>query len=507
MLAVLPVNYVFTNPIAYGSGDRALPSLVQKLAELTHVSEGHLAILSDRAKLPTPPTKDVIELNVGNFLKSCRPQDRVVLVFVGHAIEKDGKGYFLPIEGDNNDGATLIPLEWFYTQLKECPAQEKVFLVDVCRYDPWHGDQRGKAEPMGKKFDEALKNPPPGIQVWTACTAGQFSFETNDVIAGSQGGVMFNQLLDLSAKGELKNVVPKPEGPMAIPAILPKLDAATKSFTKGAMKKEQSVRLSGKQPEKEVPDDPKTTPQKFEFKLPDRFTTGAARAEDLAAVLRVANEVPPVISDDKSWPLNFGTLPPYSAKALEPFKLAANEKDTPFRAHVQAAIKSMKATPTTFPERFLAPTANNPQQLNAFKDDVIKHQKQAGILQEKLAMALDEDIELPAMEAGRVKEPKSWQATYDLVRARLHARLAYVYEYNIKLGELRKDFPPRDAATQIGWRLAGSEHKDPQAEREAKEARRILEKMAQEFKGTPWELIARREQLLVLGLDWQPIPR
>jgi hypothetical protein len=85
--------------------------------------------------------------------------------------------------------------------------------------------------------------------------------------------------------------------------------------------------------------------------------------------------------------------------------------------------------------------------------------------------------------------------------------MAYVYEYNVKLGELRKELPPRDAATQVGWRLAGVEHTDPQAEREAREARRILQTMAEEFKGTPWEVIARREQRMVLGLDWQPIPK
>ena len=57
----------------------------------------------------------------------------------------------------------------------------------------------------------------------------------------------------------------------------------------------------------------------------------------------------------------------------------------------------------------------------------------------------------------------------------------------------------------MGWRLASTvklQSKD--AKEPADESRKLLDKLAKDHKGTPWEVLAKREQLSSLGLLWQP---
>jgi hypothetical protein len=39
----------------------------------------------------------------------------------------------------------------------------------------------------------------------------------------------------------------------------------------------------------------------------------------------------------------------------------------------------------------------------------------------------------------------------------------------------------------------------------AKSSRKTLDQLAKDHAGTPWEVLAKREKLTALGLEWQPI--
>src|SRR5262249_49782736 len=139
---------------------------------------------------------------------------------------------------------------------------------------------------------------------------------------------------------------------------------------------------------------------------------------------------------------------------------------------------------------------------NQFKNQVRKDQDDIARLLAGLEDALEE---LKKAGAGRDKEPKRWQANYDFVLARLEALLAYLYEYQSMLGQMRKELPPRDPKVQGGWRLASREKLtgDKRGKDLAKDARSILERVAAENPKTPWEVLAKRERLTALGLEWQ----
>ena len=91
--------------------------------------------------------------------------------------------------------------------------------------------------------------------------------------------------------------------------------------------------------------------------------------------------------------------------------------------------------------------------------------------------------------------------------ARLKAGIAYVHEYNYVFGQIRKDgLPPRDPKIHSGWRLASQEKLQSGAETRklANEAKKIYENLAKKNQGTPWEILAKRELMTSLGLQWQP---
>src|SRR5262249_10551339 len=120
--------------------------------------------------------------------------------------------------------------------------------------------------------------------------------------------------------------------------------------------------------------------------------------------------------------------------------------------------------------------------------------------------ALDE---LRAAARQRDREPsKRWQAHYDYVLARLLARLVVVYEYNHALGRLRKEELPLLGPGQVGWRLvpqAQVRFPEPRSRPAAREAAKLWEKIARDYPGTPWALVAEQELRLPPGLDWEPV--
>jgi hypothetical protein len=67
--------------------------------------------------------KGVVQGTYQEFFKTSRGQDRIVVYFGGHALEKGGKAYLAPMEAElDGEGweQSLIPLEHFYAELQKC---------------------------------------------------------------------------------------------------------------------------------------------------------------------------------------------------------------------------------------------------------------------------------------------------------------------------------------------------------------------------------------------------
>jgi hypothetical protein len=81
-----------------------------------------------------------------------------------------------------------------------------------------------------------------------------------------------------------------------------------------------------------------------------------------------------------------------------------------------------------------------------------------------------------------------------------------LFEYQSMLGSMRREFPPRDPNLHGGWKLASRQtlEGDSTGKKSAKDAHKLLDKIIKDNAGSPWEVLAKREKLTNLGLEWQP---
>jgi hypothetical protein len=195
------------------------------------------------------------------------------------------------------------------------------------------------------------------------------------------------------------------------------------------------------------------------------------------------------------------SLPPYPKDAIAAYK--DDNMESPFRAAVDDGIKALLKSDKDFTinETF----ASMPeQQLTQEKRRIEAMQKdKVGDAYFQLGKVAEE---LEQLKDDKAKESKYWQAMYDYVLARLYARQAYILEYNVMLGKIRRDdMPMLDKQVNKGWKLAAKKDlSDKDAKELADKSKKILETIAKDHKGSPWELIGKRESITSLGLEWTP---
>lgn len=523
LLAISANNYLYANPVSAGafdddSGlfhdpktttpDRTIHAISQRFAEFMHVPPTQFVELSDAAppNVAQPPLKPVIEGTIRDFLAGCRKQDRVILMFVGHAIEIGDEAFLVPIEGELKIKESLIPLKWLYEELARCKAQQKLLIMDTCRFNPARGLERPAGGPMGPKLDAALKNPPPGVQVWSACVAGQYSYEgflkVGDGIFYTNG-LFVNALADSLGINRVNPGIQSPESPLPVEVLANGTDK-TKGVNRGTTSEaseeslgQQTPRLSGAPLAEVVAYDPnEPAPAQLAIQLPTPPEGGQASRE---VVRKILDEIESKMAKEGEQSIKAETLPIFGAARLDEF--GDDGAMTPLREEILKTTQLLKKHAKTFKEDFRGQGDNA-----AIKNLILGRQKDPARAEYELQGQL-ESLQDAGKERAKEKS-KRWQANYDYVLARLKARLAYIGEYNYVLGQIRKDsLPKRDPAKHSGYRLAAQENlQNNESRKLAVDARKLLTKVAEDYKGTPWEVLAKRQALNALGLEWQPIP-
>ncbi len=182
---------------------------------------------------------------------------------------------------------------------------------------------------------------------------------------------------------------------------------------------------------------------------------------------------------------------------------ALGNKANEFQEQVNGAALLVVEADRGITLEFTVPPSGNQQAMNNFNNQLSQIQMNAGLTQFKLDTMLEE---LDGLQKQRGKQSKDWQANYDYVRARLAAQIAYVYEYNAQLGQMRKGAPPLDPQKQSNWQLVSQGMmSDRDAAKYAKRAKLILDKLGRDNAGGEWERIAQDEiPGAEAGLRWIP---
>jgi len=518
-------NYVFANPTHAGMptpGSRNITALKAALTKGLKIPNNQILHLSDTAekgKVRTP-LKSVIQEGITSFLESCRAQDRILLFFVGHCTEIGEEVYLMPIEGELETAETVIPLKWFYAQMEKCKARQKVFVVDVARYNPTEGRERPGGEPLGAKFEAALQKPPPGVQVWSACSVEQQSYETDEYPMGLFLGTLYDTIAPLQPGKGYQGKIQRHNDLFPLEALTEMINRGMEAELK-PLKVPQVCKLYGKDRDNGAEYNPKEDPPPAPTlpKPPDRSIN--PKSQQLVKTVLDEIGTPPVKVSRLDNSLHFELLPPFPEANLDQYAPTPPPEGSKLRMAImkaRAILWAVAADAKQLPEPFNS-------EVRKFKDDLKvdlkvlrdgyraptnENQFKAGVLNDERAIAvlLDElmEAEKDLMAAGedKEKESKRWQANYDFMLARLQAQIAYLFEYQSMLGQIRKDFPPREPG-QGGWKLASQVKLigDSNGKRRAKKSGETLDKMIKDYAGTPWEILAKREKLTALGLDWK----
>jgi hypothetical protein len=521
-------NYLYANPVGSGLPPSALDrkprnvsNFLDALTKGLRVPLTQIAHLSDAAaRDPRPPLKPVIQKTLTDFLESSRRQDRVLVFFIGHAVELGGEPYLVPIEGELDNASTLLPLPWVYQQLEKCRARQKVLVLDVDRFNPTLGLERPGGGPLGAKFDAALKAPPPGVQVWSACVAKQLSYETDQMPMGAFLDELWTALAPTSPRQGLEGKIQRPDDPLPLGPLNELVNRGLQAEL-GPQKLEQVARVSGGDADNGAAYD------RDEPLPPSPVLAPYVRSRenrDLAhRVLDKEIGAPPVKVSLNDLAINYDLLPPFAEEALKPYEeagdpnsplqqvvhrarvalwaVSASGEPAELAAEVRKVRAEVKVDLSVMRDGYRAPAGGAGE--TRFKAQILDDERKVADILLTLNEALEE---LKAAGAGRGQAPKRWQANYDFMLARVQAQIAYLYEYQSMLGQMRKEFPRRDPALHGGWRLAAQTELtgDATGKRLARNARKLLDQLIGQHRGTPWEVLAKREKLTALGLEWKP---
>lgn len=514
-------NYLYANPIIDGPKDSPnLDRLTTALSRALRISTTQIVHLSDAAKkTPRAPWKVVVEQGLVNFLKTTRKQDRVLVVFVGHTKEIDNKPYLVPLDGELDNPATLLPLDWVYQQLAACDCRQKVLVLDGNRFNAGQGEERPASGPMGAKFEAALKSPPAGVQVWSACSAGQQSREFEESSLG-----LFLDSLRLALmpeggqKGALDGKRPQPDDLFPVEALHEAVQERMSHELERRKLGKQIAFLAGQAPESGAAYD--RGERAAELPAFPVLDTGDRQ---LVKALLEEISLPPVRGGEAtSVDVSLDLFPPFPLAGLKKYEGADLPANSKLRKAIQEARAALWAVSTSqAPKELAAEVARFRTKVTvdlsimrdrfgkpgegaaeaAFKNRVFEDGRSMARIVGRLENVLD-NLE----EAGEEKEaaPLRWQVHYDFLHARFQAQLAYLEEYQGLLGQIRKELPEHDPNLHSGFRMASKEKAgDSLGKKLERAARKIYGDLGTANPGTPWEVLAKREKLTALGLEWK----
>ena len=524
MLFLSVTKYLYCNALVGGT-DRnpdQVTVAARRLAAQWKVpvekDNSQLYVVQDLGPTARPMLKPTIEDACKQFCETSRAQDRVLIYFGGHAVEIGDKAYLVPVDGDLEDVASLIPLDDFWAKIKSCPAQQKLVIFDVCRLNEDGDKLRPGSEPLSESLEKRLTKAPSGVQVVMTTTVGQNAFEyrqppyiSRRVDTTDVGGSLFLSVLrHLGEKGIVQ--LPKDPTPDDGLPIAPWLTAANtrmKEVTTGSGKAEPVARLIGDEPTTTVAFNPEE-PLAKHFALAPQ-PKGVAPNE-LAILLERINDLPPYrgkISKDDA----VETLIPFSEdvmKAYQPDKVTDAQilkepQKYPIRKAAIDGLTIIKKEWKSSVEGELRTRIETGSD-DKVKKLIVAEQETPARIEEELRTTLTK-MEKLMPELDR-EESKYWRVNFQYAVAQLKARLAFMSEYNLALGSIRTDSLPKVDAKQgsAGFILVSSDKMKSKKDVKdlADSARDLFTKIAEDHKGTPWAIQAKRHRVIALGLEWKP---
>lgn len=148
--------------ISYEDYDNpTLPTVPFGKADTAHLIETlqlHYRIPADQILSEQNATRLRLESRISQFLPSVAADSQLIVYFLGHGhIAANGVGYLVPQGFDTKRAeSTGLPLRWLVQQVENCPAKEKLILLDTTHAVP----QVPASYPSAVQLAESVKENP-----------------------------------------------------------------------------------------------------------------------------------------------------------------------------------------------------------------------------------------------------------------------------------------------------------------------------------------------------------
>ena len=119
---------------------------------------------------PLYPTRSNLRARIDQAAHMAGAKDALFVFFSGHGVQRNGRGFLVPIDGQGKDLGSLVPLSWVKETIESSPAQHRLLILDACHSGAKSGD-------MGDSPAEALLGPLDGAAFATisSCDVAQLS--------------------------------------------------------------------------------------------------------------------------------------------------------------------------------------------------------------------------------------------------------------------------------------------------------------------------------------------
>jgi len=105
-------------------------ALAQVLVESGGFAENRVILMTDDAPEPqNKPTMGALKKRLENTAAVTETDDTLLVFFSGHGVEDEGRGYLVPMDGDQK---TALPLEWVKETLSKAKTSRKILILDAC---------------------------------------------------------------------------------------------------------------------------------------------------------------------------------------------------------------------------------------------------------------------------------------------------------------------------------------------------------------------------------------
>lgn len=161
---------------------------ITKLSEvLPGIGFDDLTVIRDGAKQNNLlPFRNNILQQMTTLFDTVNEKDLVFVAFSGHGVHINNKSYLCPADSRlENPEETMVSVDQVYTMLRECPASQKILVIDACRNDPTSGRRGPTDATSSSAFTRSLNQElPQGTLLFSSCEPGQFSIEDTGFKSG-----------------------------------------------------------------------------------------------------------------------------------------------------------------------------------------------------------------------------------------------------------------------------------------------------------------------------------